>query len=208
MGTNVVDRQSPGADGNSGDIDEKFQQMRKKGRHGRRPAQLTPRVCRSAHRSRRRISPPQATTSSGASIVSITLLPSRWHSIAQMMQTTMTRTHQSLRIRSSSLSSGSICGPVKMPRRSGAVVGYRERQERRPETADHRRRGSRRTRGPMTRPSHRAKTRRPRTRRRQSYRGLPAWSIADDGGSPVRSPHLGTPAAGRRICSNPVPQFR
>jgi hypothetical protein len=38
-----------------------------------------------------RISPPQATTSSGASIVSMTLLPSRWHSIAQMMHRTITR---------------------------------------------------------------------------------------------------------------------
>jgi hypothetical protein len=74
-----------------------------------------------AHRSRRKISPPQATTSSGASIVSMTLLPSRWHSIAQMMHRAMTRIHQSLRTRSSSLSSGSICGPVKEPRRSGAV---------------------------------------------------------------------------------------
>jgi hypothetical protein len=115
-------------------------------------AQLTPRVCRSAHRSIRRITPPQATTSSGASIVSMTLLPSRRHSIAQMMHRTITRTHQSLRTRSSSLSSGSIRGPVKVPRRSGVVRDTGSDRSAAPELADHRRREPRGIRGPMTRP--------------------------------------------------------
>jgi hypothetical protein len=143
------------------------------GRAGREFDQPFRRSARlSAHRSRRKTKAPHATSSSGASIVSMTLLPSKWHSIAQVMHRTMTRTHQSLRTRSSSLSSGSICGPVKEPRRSGAVRDIGSDRSAAPELCDHRiRRHPRYTRpyDAAVRFRHLGQTKKPRARRGQSY---------------------------------------